>query len=169
MMWIVGNMVSLTKNKLSIKSCYVNFMLWGVEVKTFWLMYFFKTRTIYDVVYMFWWSVPMKHSLMNNWKIINIIGIEGVVLYIKKGCANKGVPWKNLWPMFRRLFTYGGGDITNHVEYHWEWIKYILLSGKVNHSIRNFIVTIMGRAIHWWHKSWRTKSYRPFQASAINL
>jgi hypothetical protein len=30
-----------------------------------------------------------------------------------------------LWPTFGKLFIYGGGDITNHVEYHWEWIKYI--------------------------------------------
>jgi hypothetical protein len=74
--------------------------------------------------------------------------IEGVVLYIKKGCANKGVPWKNLWPTVGRLFTYGGGDTTNHVEYHCEWIKYILLSGKVNHSIQDLIITIMGSEIN---------------------
>jgi hypothetical protein len=74
--------------------------------------------------------------------------IEGVVFYIKKGCTNKGVPWKKLWPTFRRLFTYGGGDTTNHVEYHWEWIKYILLSGMVNHCIRDLIVTIMGSVIN---------------------
>jgi hypothetical protein len=41
--------------------------------------------------------------------------IKGVVLYIKKGCANKCGPWKKLWLTFKTLFTYGGGDETNHV------------------------------------------------------
>ena len=40
--------------------------------------------------------------------------------------------------------SYGGTDITNHIERHWEWIKYTLLQGKVNHSLQDLIVVIIG-------------------------
>lgn len=37
-------------------------------------------------------------------------------------------------------------DTTNHVERHWELIKYTVLQGNVNRSLRNLIVTIIGSA-----------------------
>lgn len=37
-------------------------------------------------------------------------------------------------------------DTTNHVERHWELIKYTLLQGKVNRSLRDLIVAIVGSA-----------------------
>lgn len=40
--------------------------------------------------------------------------------------------------------SYGGMDITNHIERHWEGIKYTLLQGKVNHSLQDLIVVIIG-------------------------
>jgi len=49
-----------------------------------------------------------------------------------------------MWPKFGRLFSYGGMDTTNHVERHWKWIKYTLLQGKVNRSVRDLIVAIIG-------------------------
>jgi hypothetical protein len=42
-MWIIGKMVSLTNNKLLIKSYYVNFISWRFGVRSFWPMYLFKT------------------------------------------------------------------------------------------------------------------------------
>lgn len=66
--------------------------------------------------------------------------------YIFTGWAGSNVPWKRLWPKFGRLFSYGGMDTTNHVERHWELIKYTLLQGKVNRSLRDLIVAIVGSA-----------------------
>ena len=37
-------------------------------------------------------------------------------------------------------------DTTNHVERHWEWIKYTLSQGKVNRSLQDLIVAIIGSA-----------------------
>ena len=37
-------------------------------------------------------------------------------------------------------------DTTNHAECHWEWIKYTLLQDKVNRSLRDLIVAIIGNA-----------------------
>jgi len=37
-------------------------------------------------------------------------------------------------------------DTTNHVERHWELIKYTLHQGKVNRSLRDLIVAIVGTA-----------------------
>jgi len=51
-----------------------------------------------------------------------------------------------MWPKFGRLFLYGGIDTTNHVERHWEWIRYTLLQGKVNQSVRDLIVATIGSA-----------------------
>ena len=64
--------------------------------------------------------------------------------YIKKGWAGEDVPWRRLWPRFGRLFTYEDMDTTNHIERHWEWIKYTLLQGKVNRALRVLIVAIVG-------------------------
>ena len=44
------------------------------------------------------------------------------------------------------FFSYGGIDTTNHVKRHWELIKYTLLQWKVNRSLRDLIVTIIGSA-----------------------
>ena len=38
-------------------------------------------------------------------------------------------------------------DTINHIERHWEWIKYILLQGKVNRALRDLIVAIVGSAV----------------------
>jgi hypothetical protein len=72
--------------------------------------------------------------------------ILGVEEYIRSGWADDTVPWKMMWPKFGRLYAYGGVDTTNHVERHWEWIKYTLLQGKVNRSLRDLIVAIIGSA-----------------------
>lgn len=37
-------------------------------------------------------------------------------------------------------------DTTNHVERHWELINYTVLQGKVNQSLRDLIVAIIGSA-----------------------
>jgi hypothetical protein len=37
-------------------------------------------------------------------------------------------------------------DTTNHVERHWELIKYTLLKGKVNHALRDLIIALVGSA-----------------------
>ena len=37
-------------------------------------------------------------------------------------------------------------DTTNHVERHWEWIKSTLLQNKVNCSLQDLIVAIIGCA-----------------------
>jgi hypothetical protein len=66
--------------------------------------------------------------------------------YINSGWAGINVPWRRLWPRFGRLFSYGGMDTTNHIERHWELIKYTLLHGKVNRSLRDLIVAIIGSA-----------------------
>ena len=34
-------------------------------------------------------------------------------------------------------------DTTNHVERHWEWIKYSLLGAKVNRKLRDLVVAII--------------------------
>ena len=47
----------------------------------------------------------------------------------------------------RKSVSYGGMDTTNHIERHWEWIKYILLQGKVNRSLRDLIVAIIAREV----------------------
>ena len=52
-----------------------------------------------------------------------------------------------MWPKFGRLFSYGGMDITNYIERHWEWIKHTLLQGKVNWSLQNLIVAIIGSMV----------------------
>ena len=72
--------------------------------------------------------------------------ISNVRDYIEKGWAGEDVPLRRLWPRFGRLFTYGGMDTTNHIERHWEWIKYNLLQGKVNRALRDLIVVIVGSA-----------------------
>ena len=72
--------------------------------------------------------------------------IEGVVIYIQSGWANHGVPWRSMWPTWGRLFRYGGMDTTNHVERHWEWIKYSLLGAKVNRKLRDLVMAIIGSA-----------------------
>ena len=74
----------------------------------------------------------------------HILGLEE---YMRCGWAGDTVPWRSLWPKFGRLFKYGGMDTTNHVERHWEWIKYTLLQGKINRSIRDLIVAIIGSAV----------------------
>jgi hypothetical protein len=66
--------------------------------------------------------------------------------YVISGWAGIHCPWRRLWPRFGRLFAYGGMDTTNHVERHWELIKYTLLQGKVNRSLRDLIVAIVGSA-----------------------
>ena len=66
--------------------------------------------------------------------------------YISSGWIGHNVSWRRLWPRFGRLFPYGGMDTTNHVERHWELIKYTVLQGKVNQSLRDFIVAIIGSA-----------------------
>jgi hypothetical protein len=66
--------------------------------------------------------------------------------YITTGWAGLDVSWRRLWPRFGRLFPYGGMDTTNHVERHWELIKYTVLQGKVNRSLRDLIVAIIGSA-----------------------
>lgn len=53
---------------------------------------------------------------------------------------------EKLWPRFGRLFPYGGMDTTNYVERHWKLIKYIVLQSKVNRSLRDLIVAIIGNA-----------------------
>jgi hypothetical protein len=72
--------------------------------------------------------------------------IPSFATYINSGWAGINVPWRRLWPRFGRLFSYGGMDTTNHVERHWELIKYTLLRGKVNRSVRDLIVAIIGSA-----------------------
>ena len=72
--------------------------------------------------------------------------IPTVAAYMDSGWTSKNVPWRRLWPRFGRLFAYGGMDTTNHVERHWEWIKYTLLQGKVNRALRDLIVAIVGSA-----------------------
>ena len=72
--------------------------------------------------------------------------IPRFAIYINSGWAGINVPWRRLWPRFGRLFAYGGMDTTNHVERHWELIKYTLLQGKVNRSLRDLIVAIVGSA-----------------------
>ena len=67
-------------------------------------------------------------------------------VYLRSGWNNPDVSWRALWLKFGRLFPYGGIDITNHIERHWEWIKYTLLQGKVNRSLRDLIVAIIGSA-----------------------
>lgn len=37
-------------------------------------------------------------------------------------------------------------DTTNHIERHWKWIKYIILNAKINLSIRDLIVPLVGSA-----------------------
>jgi hypothetical protein len=37
-------------------------------------------------------------------------------------------------------------DTTNHIERHWEWIKYTLLQGKINHALRDLIISIVSSA-----------------------
>ena len=73
----------------------------------------------------------------------HILGLEE---YMRCGWVGDTVPWRSLWPKFGRLFEYGGMDTTDHVERHWEWIKYTLLQGNVNRSIRDLIVAIIGSA-----------------------
>lgn len=72
--------------------------------------------------------------------------IPGVVPYIQSGWTNLNVPWRDMWPKYGRLFAHGGMDTTNHIERHWEFIKYTLLQGKVNRSLRDLVVAIMGSA-----------------------
>ena len=72
--------------------------------------------------------------------------IEGVVIYIKSGWANHRESWRNMWPTWRRLFRYGDIDTTNHVEHHWEKIKYSLLGAKVNRKLRDLVMAIIGSA-----------------------
>ena len=72
--------------------------------------------------------------------------IPGVIQYIHSGWTSPFSPWRSLWPKFGRMFPYGGMDTTNHIERHWEWIKYSLLMGKVNRSLRDLVVAIMGSA-----------------------
>ena len=62
------------------------------------------------------------------------------------GWTGAHVPWKRLWPRFSRLFNYGGVNTTNHIERHWEFIKYTLLQGKVNRCLRDLIVALIGSA-----------------------
>ena len=66
--------------------------------------------------------------------------------YLSTGWTGVNVPWRRLWPKFGRLFSYGGMDTTNHIERHWEFIKYTLLQGKVNRCLRDLIVAIIGSA-----------------------
>ncbi|XP_024400655.1 uncharacterized protein [Physcomitrium patens] len=88
-----------------------------------------------------------EHFNLNLQKFYEDFGhIPGVKDYIQKGWAGETTPWRKLWPRFGRLFAYGGIDTTNHVERHWEWIKYTLLQGKVNRSLRDLIVAIVGSA-----------------------
>lgn len=117
-MWIIGKMVSLTNNKLLVKSYYVNFISWRFGVKIFWSMYLFKTRrTCGDMFICFnevcqwniiWWTLQKNYKHYEH--------IESVTLYKAKGWANKGVPWKKLWSTFGRLFTYGDANTSNYVE-----------------------------------------------------
>lgn len=72
--------------------------------------------------------------------------MPNVIAYLEAGWTGVSVPWRSLWPKWGRLFNYGGMDTTNHIERHWEWIKYSLLQGKVNCSLRNLIVSIIGSA-----------------------
>jgi hypothetical protein len=72
--------------------------------------------------------------------------IPNVPDYIDTGWASETVPWRRLWPRFGQLFAYGGMDTTNHIEQHWEWIKYTLFQGKVNRALRDLIVAIVGSA-----------------------
>ena len=72
--------------------------------------------------------------------------IPTVNIYLRSEWSDLDVPWRALWPKFGRLFSYGGMDTTNHVERHWEWIKYTLLQGKINRSLRDLIVAIIGSA-----------------------
>jgi hypothetical protein len=72
--------------------------------------------------------------------------VPSVEAYIKNGWAGEHVVWRKLWPRFGRLFAYGGMDTTNHVERHWELIKYTLLKGKVNRALRDLIVALVGSA-----------------------
>jgi hypothetical protein len=72
--------------------------------------------------------------------------IPTFALYVNSGWAGLNCSWRRLWPRFGRLFAYGGMDTTNHVERHWELIKYTLLQGKVNRSLRDLIVAIVGSA-----------------------
>ena len=72
--------------------------------------------------------------------------IPSVAEYMEAGWAGRRVQWRNLWPRFGRLFAYGGMDTTNHIERHWEWIKYSLLQAKVNRALRDLIIAIVGSA-----------------------
>ena len=72
--------------------------------------------------------------------------IPEVIQYVHLGWTSPFSPWRSLWPKSGRMFSYGGIDTTNHVERHWEWIKYSLLMGKVNRSLRDLVVAIIGSA-----------------------
>jgi len=37
-------------------------------------------------------------------------------------------------------------NTTNHVERHWEWIKYSLLGAKINRKLRDLVVAIIESA-----------------------
>jgi hypothetical protein len=41
------------------------------------------------------------------------------------------------------FFSYDDMDTSNHVERHYEWIKYSLLQHKVNRSLRDLIIAII--------------------------
>ena len=56
-----------------------------------------------------------------------------------------------MWPKFGKLFLYGGMNTTNHIEEHWEWIKYTLLQGKVNWSLQNLMIVIIGCIVNKCH------------------
>jgi hypothetical protein len=65
-----------------------------------------------------------------------------VCAYIKNCWYNQ--TWKNTWPKFGRMFSYGHVDTTNIVERHWQYIKYTTLKGRINRSITDLVHALIG-------------------------
>jgi hypothetical protein len=66
-----------------------------------------------------------------------------VLKYVEKGWTGSNSQWRRMWPRWSRMFRHGHVNTTNLVERMWNYVKYTLLDGKVNHRLNELILAII--------------------------
>ena len=89
-------------------------------------------------------GIPFRFQF---WKPLSSVGNHFANISIRTiGWTSPTLSWRSLRLKFGPIVFYGGIDTTNLAERHWVWINYLLLMGKVNRSLQNLVVAIIGSA-----------------------
>ena len=128
-----------------VKGCfYITFMSWKHGVRSYSSGSLTKSKIVFEIFSMSWCFIHVRFILMRIWDdfVLNFntfwYSLHTLILNGPECALEKIVA--SIW----KVFLYDDMDTANHVEWHWELIKYIPLQEKVNWSLIDLIMAIIG-------------------------